>query len=213
MSNNLTELVFILDRSGSMSGMESDTIGGFNSMIEKQKKIDEPCFVTTVLFNTVCETIHDRCELKDIKKMSDDDYMVGGCTALNDAIGQTITHIETIHKYIRKEDIPAHTMFVITTDGFENASHQYSRKQVKKMIEEKRKLGWEFLFIGANIDAKETAEELGIDKEMSANYVCDDIGTNLVFEGIAHAASCLRMNMSTESWNEDIELDFCNRKI
>lgn len=212
MCNNLTELVFILDRSGSMSGMESDTIGGFNSMIEKQKKIDEPCLVSTVLFNNMSEVIHDRVDLKEIKKMTCDDYIVGGCTALNDAIGQSIKHIERVHKYIRKEDVPAHTMFVITTDGFENASHKYSRKQVKDMIEAKKQLGWEFLFIGANIDAEETAIEYGIDKEFAANYVCDNIGTDLVFEGIARAASCLRMNKSTKAWNKNIQDDYNKRK-
>ncbi len=212
MKNNLTELVFILDRSGSMCGMESDTIGGFNSMIQKQKAIDEPCYVSTVLFDNTSEVIHDRVDLKDIPKMTSKDYSVGGCTALNDAIGQAIKHIETIHKYIRKEDIPAHTMFVITTDGYENASHQYTRKQIKEMIEKKKELGWEFLFIGANIDAEETASEYGIDKEFAANYVCDDIGTDLVFDGIAHAASCLRMNKSTVAWNHKIKKDYNKRK-
>ena len=158
--NNITELVFILDRSGSMSGLESDTIGGFNSMIEKQKKQDGGCYVSTVLFDNESEVLHDRVKLGDIPKMTDRDYTVRGCTALIDAIGGAIHHIGNIHKYARSEDVPEHTMFVITTDGQENASHRYNSEQVKKMIErQKEKYGWEFLFIGANIDAAENAEQ------------------------------------------------------
>ena len=145
MKNNITELVFILDRSGSMSGLESDTIGGFNSMIEKQRKQDGECYVSTVLFDNVSEVLHDRVKLSDIKKMTEDDYTVRGCTALIDAIGCAIHHIGNVHKYAREEDVPEHTMFVIMTDGLENASHIYSSSKVKKMIEkEKEKYGWEF---------------------------------------------------------------------
>ena len=162
MKNNITELVFILDRSGSMAGLESDTIGGFNSMIEKQKKQDGGCYVSTVLFDDESEVLHDRVTLGDIPKMTDNDYTVRGCTALIDAIGGAIHHIGNIHKYARNEDVPEHTMFVITTDGQENASHRYTSEQVKKMIErQKEKYGWEFLFIGANIDAVETAARSG----------------------------------------------------
>ena len=157
MKNNITELVFILDRSGSMAGLESDTIGGFNSMIEKQKKEDTPCYVSTILFNGESEVIHDREKLGEIQPMTDGDYVVGGCTALIDAIGGAIHHIGKLHKYLG-DSAPEHTMFVITTDGQENASRKYTSEQVKKMIErQKEKYGWEFLFIGANIDAVETA--------------------------------------------------------
>ena len=149
MKNNITELVFIIDRSGSMAGLESDTIGGFNSLIKKQKKESGKCFVSTVLFSSNSEVIHDRVPLDKINEMTDDDYCPGGCTALIDAIGGAIKHISSVHRYIRPEDVPDHTMFVITTDGLENASHKYSAKEVKKMVKEKEKSGWEFLFIGA----------------------------------------------------------------
>ncbi|MBP5633293.1 MAG: VWA domain-containing protein, partial [Clostridia bacterium] len=155
--NNTTELVFILDRSGSMGGLETDTIGGFNSLIERQKKEEGECFVSTVLFDNESEVIHDRVKLSEIKPMTEKEYYVRGCTALIDAIGGAIHHISNIHKYARPEDVPAHTMFVITTDGMENASRHYSSDEVKKMVEKhKEKDGWEFLFIGANIDSVET---------------------------------------------------------
>ena len=152
MKNNITELVFILDRSGSMAGLESDTIGGFNAMIEKQKKQDGECFVSTVLFDNVSEVLHDRVKLTDIAPMTDKEYTVRGCTALIDAIGGAIHHIGNVHKYARPEDVPAHTMFVITTDGMENASRHYTAEKVKTMIKNRQKcFGWEFLFLGANI--------------------------------------------------------------
>ena len=160
-SNDVTELVFILDRSGSMGGLEEDTIGGFNSMIEKQKKQAGECLVSTVLFDHEISTLHDRVPLADIPPMTEDDYVVRGCTALIDAIGMTVSHIEQVHRYIRKEDVPAHTMFVITTDGMENASKEYSSDKVKRMIEKKKRQGWEFLFIGANIDVEKISEDLG----------------------------------------------------
>ncbi|MBR6776502.1 MAG: VWA domain-containing protein, partial [Clostridia bacterium] len=159
--NNLTELVFILDRSGSMAGLESDTIGGFNAMIQKQKNEEGDAYVSTVLFDTVTEVLHDRVPLADVPQMTDSDYVVRGCTALIDAIGGAIHHIGNIHKYARPEDVPAHTMFIITTDGMENASKRFSSDEVKKMIETRKKQGWEFLFIGANIDAVETAARFG----------------------------------------------------
>lgn len=166
--NNITELVFILDRSGSMAGLESDTIGGFNAMIEKQKKGAGAVYVSTILFDNTSKVLHDRIKLEDVPKMTDKDYTVQGCTALIDAIGGAIHHIGNIHKYARKEDVPARTMFLITTDGQENASHHYSSNQVKKMIEkQKEKYGWEFLFIGANIDAIETAASFGIARNRS----------------------------------------------
>lgn len=152
--NHSTEMVFILDRSGSMAGLESDTIGGFNAMIEKQKKQPGKAYVSTVLFDTSTTVLHDRTDLNTVKPMTSDDYFAGGCTALLDAIGGAINHIGNIHKYARPEDIPAHTIFVITTDGLENASRRYSKSDIKRMIERQRsKYGWEFLFIGANIDA------------------------------------------------------------
>ena len=160
MNKNLTEIVFILDRSGSMSGLESDTIGGFNAMIEKQKKAPGEALVSTILFDNVSEVIHDRVNIRDIKPMTDREYCVHGCTALLDAIGGAIHHIGNVHKYAREEDVPAHTLFVITTDGMENASRRYDSARVKQMIEhEKSKYGWEFLFLGANIDAVETAKQ------------------------------------------------------
>lgn len=180
MKNNITELVFILDRSGSMAGLESDTIGGFNSMIEKQKKQEGDCYVSTVLFDGVSEVLHDRIKLCDVPKMTENDYTVRGCTALIDAIGGAIKHIGNIHKYARPEDVPENTMFVITTDGQENASHTYSSEKVKKMIEhQKEKYGWEFLFIGANIDAVETAARYGIGKDRAVNYNADSKGTHI----------------------------------
>lgn len=174
--NNITELVFILDRSGSMSGLESDTIGGFNAMITKQKKEDGEAYVSTILFDNVSEVLYDRVPLKEIPKMTAKDYTVRGCTALIDAIGGAIKHIRNIHKYVRPEDVPAHTMFIITTDGQENASHRFSSDEVKKMIEhQKAEYGWEFLFIGANIDAVETAAKFGIDRNRAVNYTADTI--------------------------------------
>lgn len=213
MKNNITELVFILDRSGSMSGLESDTIGGFNSMIEKQKKEDTPCYVSTILFNGESEVIHDREKLGEIKLLTDRDYVVGGCTALIDAIGCAIHHIGNIHKYARPEDVPEHTMFVITTDGQENASHRYTSEQVKKMIErQKEKYGWEFLFIGANIDAVETAARYGIDKDRAVNYNADGKGTKILYESVANAVCNVRVNAPLNTdWSEDINADYLLR--
>lgn len=146
MKNNITELVFILDRSGSMSGLEQDTIGGFNSLIEKQRRQNGKCYVSTVLFDHETEVLHDRVELSEISKMTENDYTVRGSTALIDAIGGAIHHIGNIHKYAREEDVPEHTLFVIMTDGMENASRIYSSNKVKKMIErQKNRYGWEFL--------------------------------------------------------------------
>ena len=185
MKNNITELVFILDRSGSMAGLESDTIGGFNAMIEKQKKEDGECYISTVLFDNVSEVLHDRVKLSEIKPMTDKEYTVRGCTALIDALGGAIHHIGNIHKYARPEDVPEHTMFVITTDGMENASQRYTSDQVKKMIErQKEKYGWEFLFIGANIDAVETAQRYGISSDRAVNYNADAEGTG-IFQGVS----------------------------
>lgn len=171
MEKGTTELVFILDKSGSMSGMEEDTIGGFNSMIEKQKQLDGKVYVSTVLFSNDSEVLHDRQSLDEIKPLTTSDYVVGGCTALLDALGSAIHHIGNVHKYARKEDVPERTVFVITTDGMENASRSYSAEQVKSMVRrQQEKYGWEFLFVAANIDAVETARNIGIRKERAANY-------------------------------------------
>ena len=214
MKKNTTELVFILDRSGSMSGLESDTIGGFNAMIEKQKKIDGKCYVSTLLFDNETEVLHDRVELSDIKPMTDEDYTVRGCTALIDAIGGAIRHIGNIHKYARREDVPEHTMFVITTDGMENASHKFSAHEVKKMIErQKEKYGWEFIFLGANIDAVETARTFGIDEKNAVNYHADEKGTEYLYNGIAKAVCSVRMGAPMcADWADEINEDFKNRK-
>ena len=213
MKNNITELVFILDRSGSMAGLENDTIGGFNSMIEKQKKQDSACYVSTVLFDNESEVIHDRVKLHDIPLMTDRDYTVRGCTALIDAIGGAIHHIGNIHKYARSEDVPEHTMFVITTDGQENASHRYTSEQVKKMIErQKEKYGWEFLFIGANIDAIETAARYGISKDRAVNYKADEKGTHILYESVAKAVCNVRASAPLSAdWSEDINADYLKR--
>lgn len=213
MKKNLTELVFILDRSGSMSGLERDTIGGFNSMIEKQRKQDGECIVSTVLFDDECQVIHDRVSLENIKPMTEDDYYVQGCTALIDAIGGAIHHIGNVHKYAREEDVPENTIFIITTDGQENSSHRYSSSRVKHMIErQKAKFGWEFLFIGANIDAVETAKRYGIAPGRAVNYHADAQGTSIVYESVSKAVCNVRANKCmAENWCEDIDNDFKNR--
>ena len=211
--NNITELVFILDRSGSMSGLESDTIGGFNAMIEKQRKEDGECYVSTVLFDSCSEVLHDRVRLSEIKPMTDRDYTVRGCTALIDAIGGAIHHIGNVHKYARPEDVPARTMFIITTDGMENASRRYSCERVREMIgRQKEKYGWEFLFIGANIDAVETAARYGIDRDRAVNYNADKEGTRVVYESVAKAVCCVRnYEPLSGDWCADIDADYKKR--
>lgn len=212
--NNTTELVFILDRSGSMSGLEADTIGGFNSMISDQKKQDGMAYVTTVLFDHEIDKLHDRIPLKDVPKMTDRDYTVRGCTALLDAIGDTIKHIGNIHKYARPEDVPAHTMFVITTDGMENASKRYNSKEIKRLIErQKKRCGWEFVFIGANIDAVETARSYGISERNAVNYHADTIGTQAVYEAVNNAVGNIRCGAPmAPQWRENLDRDYKNRK-
>jgi uncharacterized protein YegL len=213
MKKNLTEIVFILDRSGSMSGLEADTIGGFNSMIAKQSKEEGEAIVSTVLFDGVSEVLHDRVPLDKIEKMTEKDYFVRGCTALLDAIGGAVHHISTVHKYIREEDVPEHTMFIITTDGMENASREYSSDKVKKLIEEKKEKGWEFIFLGANIDAIETAKHFGISEDRAVNYCCDSAGTALNFSVMSEAISTVRKSKSLGSaWKKSIEADYDKRK-
>ena len=180
MKQNRTELVFILDRSGSMQGLERDTIGGFNAMLQKQKRQPGEAYVSTVLFDTEVQVLHDRLKLHKVKPLTEKDYQVRGCTALLDAVGGAIRHIGNIHKYARPEDVPEHTLFVITTDGLENASRRYSAQQVREMIQRQQaRYGWEFLFLGANIDAVEAAGRLGIGADRAANYHSDGAGTRL----------------------------------
>ena len=212
-NNQLTEMVFILDKSGSMFGLEKDTVGGFNSLIEKQKKQEGECFVSTVLFSDSAQTVHDRLPLEGIEQMREEDYQPMGCTALYDAVGNTIAHIANIHKYARKEDVPAHTIFVIITDGYENASTEYTHSKLKALIESKKeKDGWEFLFIGANIDAAATAESIGISKERSANYKADAAGTGVVFNAVAAPLSACRANRRIDNdWSAKIEDDLKKR--
>ena len=211
--NEITELVFILDRSGSMSGLEEDTIGGFNSMIEKQKKLEGECYVSTVLFDTRSEVLHDRLKLEGVPQMTEKEYCARGGTALIDALGDVIKHIKNVHKYIRPEDVPAHTMFIITTDGQENSSCVYSSSDVKKMIEEqKEKCGWEFLFIGANIDAVETAAHYGIDSDRAVNYNADVQGTHVLYESVGNAVHCMRATSAIrKDWCNDINEDYMRR--
>ena len=213
MRKNLTEIVFILDRSGSMNGLERDTIGGFNSMIEQQKKTEGEALISTVLFDNVSEVLHDRVDVKDIRPMTDRDYTVRGCTALLDAIGGAIHHIGNIHKYARPEDVPEHTMFVITTDGMENVSRRYNSEKVKQMIErQKEKYGWEFLLLGANIDAVETASQFGIGADRAVNYQCDSEGTALNYEVVSEAISSVRCSAPLSAdWKKRIDEDYKKR--
>lgn len=214
MKKNLTEIVFILDRSGSMSGLEKDTIGGFNAMIEKQKKAEGEALISTVLFNHESEVIHDRVGVQTIQSMTDKDYMVGGCTALLDAIGQAIHHIGNVHKYARDEDVPEHTIFVITTDGMENASQRYTSYKVKEMIErQKEKHDWEFLFLGANIDAVETARGFGIAQDRAVNYHADSVGTQLNYQVVSDAICAVRSSAPLDAdWKKRIDEDYEQRE-
>lgn len=212
---DLTELVFILDRSGSMSGLEEDTIGGFNSVIEKQKRQSGKCLVTTVLFDSRVQTLHDRVELQELRPMTREDYCVGGCTALLDALGGTIRHIANIHRYARPEDVPARTSFVIMTDGLENASRVFGSEEVKRMIRhEKEKYGWEFLFLAANIDAVETAERMGIQRDRAVNYHPDEKGIRMAYDAVDKVVSARRASAAPLSadWCADVDMDYRNRK-
>lgn len=206
MKNNITELVFILDKSGSMAGLEADTIGGFNAMIEKQKKLDGKVYVSTVLFSTESEVIHDRVDIQRIKPLTEKEYFVGGCTALVDALGDSIHHIGNIHRYARKADVPEHTIFVITTDGMENASCRYTAEKVRGMVQKKeKKQGWEFLFLGANIDAVETAGRYGIRSERAANYSASKRGTEKLYDCVGAAVANLRCcEPLVASWSADL---------
>ena len=213
MKKNLTEIVFILDRSGSMAGLEDDTIGGFNSMIRKQKMEAGEAYISTILFDNVSEVIHDRVDIQKIQPMTRKDYYVRGCTALLDAVGKAIHHIGNVHKYAREEDRPEKTVFVITTDGMENASREYTYERVRKMIEhEKEKYGWEFLFLGANIDAAKEAARFGIREDRAANYHADKKGTAVIYEAMNAAVCSVRASKPmSAAWKQQVDEDYKKR--
>ena len=215
MKKNLTELVFILDRSGSMAGLEQDTIGGFNAMMKKQRREPGEALISTVLFDSESQVIHDRVPLDQVPVLTEEEYYVRGCTALLDAVGGAIHHISNVHKYARREDVPERTLFVITTDGLENASRRYSYEKVKAMIErQKKEYGWEFLFLGANIDAAREAARFGIRADCAADYHADSMGTEAVYESVCEAV-CQVRNCSmplAADWKQKINADFNGRK-
>ena len=208
MKKGLTELVFILDRSGSMRGLEADTIGGFNALLEKQKKEEGEALVSVVLFDDRFEVLYDRMDIRKVEPMNDSQYYVRGCTALLDALGGAIHHIGNVHKYARREDVPEKTLFIITTDGMENASRQYTYDQVRKMVErQKERYHWEFLFLGANMDAISVARRFGIQANRAVNYENDSEGTALNFEVMSRAVSCARMSSSAVKMSEAMDDD------
>ena len=213
MKKNLTEIIFIIDRSGSMGGLEADTIGGYNAFLERQKGEGE-ALISTVLFSNDTEVIHDRRPLDEVKPLTEKEYYVTGCTALLDAIGGAIHHIGNVHKYAREEDVPEKTVVVITTDGMENASRRYSYDKVKAMIErQQKKYGWEFLFLGANMDAVASAGRFGIDRDHAVRYHSDSIGTRLNYEVVSEAVMQFRTDGSiNRKWKKLIEDDYANRK-
>jgi len=214
MKKNALELVFILDRSGSMSGLERDTIGGFNSMLNKQKQLEGDVFVTTVLFDHEINLLHDRLNIRSVRLMTGNDYVPRGTTALLDALGSTIDHIGNIHKYARRRDVPEKTLFVIMTDGMENASHRFDSKRVKEMIRrQEKKYGWEFMFLGANIDAVETGASFGIRPENSVRFHCDSQGTALNYRTINDALCSVRQSGAMPAdWKCSIEADYNARE-
>ena len=214
MKKNLTEVVFVLDKSGSMSGLESDTVGGFNSLIKKQKEVKGECLVSTVLFNNKFELIHDREDISKIEEMKESDFTVGGSTALMDALGSSIQHIAKIHKYARDEDVPEHTIFVIMTDGMENASHMFTDDEVRAMVEhEKEKYNWRFIFLAANIDVVETARRYGFDEDSAASYCCDSEGTQVTYRAVNNVVMNLRNDKGiNKSWKKEIEEDLKRRR-
>jgi len=211
MNKNITEVVFILDASGSMYHLTSDTIGGFNAMLKKQKETEGQVLVNVVTFNSQARTIIDRVPIDRVPEMSEKDYQANGSTALLDAIGSTIDHISTIHKYIRKEDVPGQTLFMITTDGYENASRQYSRHDIRKLIEKKKQAGWEFVFMGATEDAIETAASYGIGEDKAVRFVSDEVGTARNYEAMDKCITMARCGCVDVSWKDDIEADVKRR--
>lgn len=213
-TNNITEIVFILDASGSMAPLRADTIGGFNTMLSEQKQNADKAYVSTVMFSDRQRVVHDRTDISKIPELTAADYTPMGCTALYDAVGSAIKHISNIHKYARAEDVPQKTLFVITTDGMENASRRYSAADVKKLISKKEKKGWEFIFIGANIDAAAAASDIGIREERAVNYHADARGTAVLFKSVnkavGNARACFEAPMDN-SWREDIDEDMQSR--
>ena len=208
MKKGLTEIVFILDRSGSMSGLENDTIGGYNALIEKQKNEEGEALISTVLFDNETEILHDRIPLDKVEMITDKEYFVRGSTALLDAIGGAIHHIGNVHKYARPEDVPEKTLFIITTDGMENSSRQYSYEKVQKMVErQKEKYHWEFIFLGANIDAVSVANRFGVDKSRAVRYECDSAGTALNYNVMSKMVSCARGAASAMAMEEAFDSD------
>jgi len=208
MKKGLTEIVFILDRSGSMSGLEKDTIGGYNSMLERQKKEEGEAIISTVLFDDKTEVLHNRKDLYKVKAITDKDYYVRGCTALLDAVGGAIQHIGNVQKNTPADERPEKTMFIITTDGMENASREYTYQKVKKMVEEKKKkYHWEFIFLGANIDAVEVAGRFGVSKNRAVRYECDSAGTRLNFEVMSRMVGCARKCSSAVEMEEMMDSD------
>lgn len=216
MKKNLTEIVFILDESGSMCNLQSDTIGGFNSLIGKQKGEEGEALVTTILFSNASRMLHDRVPLNEVAKMTEKDYCPNGCTALLDAVGDAAEHISKIHKYARPEDVPEHTLFIINTDGMENASRKYSAADVKKMISKQQKeYGWEFVFLGANIDAAETAASIGIAPEAAVDCYSDRTGSAVQYAAMGAAVSSVRKGKSlakSSEWRREADKDFISRK-
>ena len=221
MRKGLTEIVFILDRSGSMSGLEADTIGGFNSMLKKQQKEEGEAYISTVLFDDKTEVLYDRVPINKVEPMNDNQYYVRGCTALLDAIGGAIHHIGNVHKYARPEDVPEKTLFIITTDGMENASRRYDYNKVKKMVEhQKKRYNWEFIFLGANIDAVSVAGRFGVAANRAVRYECDSAGTALNYSVMSNIISGVRKSASAQAMGamldesealEEIKEDYKNR--
>ena len=208
MKKGLTEIVFILDRSGSMSGLEEDTIGGFNAMIEKQKNEEGEALISTVLFDNETEVLHDRVPLGKVRPITGKEYFVRGSTALLDAVGGAIHHISNIHKYAREEDVPEKTLFIITTDGMENSSREYSYDKVKKMVgKRKEKDHWEFIFLGANIDAVSVANRFGVEKSRAVRYECDGEGTAFNYKVMSKMVSCARACGSAKAMEAAFDSD------
>ena len=214
MKKNLTELVFILDRSGSMAGLEDDTIGGFNAMLEKQKGEAGEAIVSTVLFDNASEVVHDRADIQDIAPLTGNEYYVRGSTALLDTVGSAIHHIGNVHKYAREEDRPEKTLFIITTDGMENASREYSYEKLRTMIQrQKETYGWEFIFLGANIDAAKEAGRFGISRDCTANYHADSTGTAVIYEAMNEAVCCVRAcKPMSKDWKQKVDADYKKRR-
>lgn len=213
MKKNLTEMVFILDKSGSMAGLEKDTVGGFNSLIASQRKEEGEALVSAVLFNTESEVILDREPIDGVRELTESDYVPCGCTALLDAVGDAVKHISTVHKYARDEDVPEKTIFIITTDGMENSSRRYSFKEIKRLISSRQeKDGWEFMFLGANIDVASTAKDMGIRAENQGEYCSDECGTAVMFRAVSRRVAGFRGSAPAScEWKQEMENDARSR--